>query len=79
MNSQNARFERPHLTKVDPECSRVEPENLPVKDAKTHHFGSSKQGKFSDSCPTKVDADMMKEDNMIKVLFIALSVLLFTI
>ncbi|XP_054797414.1 uncharacterized protein LOC129302500 [Prosopis cineraria] len=65
---QSARFERPCSTKVDPDVSKVDHENLPVQETKDHHFVSSKLGKFSDSFPTKGEADMMKEDNMIKAL-----------
>ncbi|KAK4277659.1 hypothetical protein QN277_015621 [Acacia crassicarpa] len=64
---QNARFERPHLTKVDPEGSK-DHENLPVQEMKAYHFVSGKLGKFSDSFPEKGDTDMTKEENMIKAL-----------
>ncbi|XP_028806615.1 uncharacterized protein LOC114761425 [Neltuma alba] len=65
---QNARFEKPHLTKVDPGGSKVDHENLPVQEMKAHHFASGKLGRFSDSFPAKGDTDMMIEDNTIEAL-----------
>lgn len=68
MYSQNSSFERPQLTKVEPESSKVELENPLVQEAKNLHFRSGKpHHKLSDSFSLRGEAEMTKEDDMTKV------------